>query len=50
MAKQVQMIDQVNEALNSVVIARNKKAPHRNVTKQEVVADLIIRAAKRECK
>ena len=50
MSKQVPMIDEVDDALNSIVKARSLKTPHRTVTKKEVVADLIMRAVKRECK
>ena len=50
MSKQVAMNDEVNQALNSIAESRNMKTPHRKVTKQEIVADLIMRAVKRECK
>ena len=48
--KQVPMSDPVNQALMDIVAARNLKVPTHYVTKTEVVADLIMRAVKRECK
>ena len=49
MAKQVS-VDTVNKELDEIASKRNENTPHRKVTKQEVVADLIMKAHKRECK
>lgn len=48
--KQVKLADPVHEALCNIEKARNVKDVTRTITKQEIVADLIMRAVKRECK
>jgi hypothetical protein len=50
MAKQVQMIDSVNVMLDEVVNSLREKNPHAAVTKQSLVAEMIIKAHRRECK
>ena len=47
--KQVALEDYVNEKLDSIVKARTKNT-YLPVTKKHVVADLITRAFKKECK
>ena len=50
MSKQIKLVNEVHEALCRIEKARNIKEVKRTITKQEIVADLIMRAAKRECK
>jgi hypothetical protein len=51
MAKQVQMSDETHKKLEEVVISRKKRTAHpASVTLTGVVADLISKANKRECK
>lgn len=47
--KQVKLTKQVNDKLNDIVLLR-KSSGELIKTKQDVVADLIMKAHKRECK
>ena len=48
--KQLRMIDAINDKLDALVEQRKKNAPHLSITKQSLVAELIEKAHKRECK
>lgn len=48
--KQVRIEDPINIMLVEIVAARKSKRPGLAETKQSTIADLVMRAHKRECK
>ena len=48
--KQVRLYENTHSALSNIVNKRKEKEPHKGWNIQNVVADLIEKAEKRECK
>jgi len=50
MTKQVKLLEVTNNALDELVMLRKEKTPHLVPKKQDIVAELIIAALKKESK